>query len=74
MKRDYRYGKRKNYFIGYIVILSKTQQKFHVIIPFTAYPRNHTSSILIKSHPENCITILCICVPWRNASTLGARA
>ncbi len=34
----------------------------------------YTSSILTKFHPENCITILCSCVPWRNTSTLGARA
>lgn len=35
---------------------------------------DYTSSILSSSQPTNCITILCICVPWRRASTLGASA
>ena len=34
----------------------------------------YTSLILIMSQPQNWIMILCNCVPWRKASTLGATA
>ncbi len=46
----------------------------HDVSPYKRKFHSYTSSILNKSHPTNCIIILCICVPCRSASTRGAAA